>query len=202
METINTKIIVPDKCRFSFVHLMEKFAFDNTQEAKFSVRLLIPKTAKATLTLISQTVQAMMTDPKVKAKLGTMPAKKIIANMLHDGDDDAERYPEQAGCYYLNMSNTRPVDVRQVIGGQMVPVTDPTEIYSGCYGHASFNLFAYDRNGNKGISCSLNNVLKTEDGDSLGGTASRACDDFADLYPTAAAPAGENADMNDLLNIG
>ena len=197
MSELNTKIVTRKPCKWSFVHLMEPYAFDAADTPKYSVRLLIPKDDKETLGMITSTVKNMLTDPKVTAKLGNMNLKMALG-FLHDGDEtDLDKYPEQEGCFIINVSNTRPVDVRQVIAGKMVPVTDPTEIYSGCEGLVSFNLFAYN-NKKKGISCSLNNCVKTADGESLGGTSSKASDDFADVFPEGG---GADEDMSALLNI-
>ena len=54
-----------------------------------------------------------------------------------------------------------------------------SEVYSGVYGRASINFYAFNSNGNKGIACGLNNLQKLRDGEPLGGR-SRAEDDFAD----------------------
>ena len=61
------------------------------------------------------------------------------------------------------------------------PIIDKTEFYSGCYGHASISFYAFNSNGNKGIACGLNNLMKTRDGEPLGGR-NTAEDDFAGLY--------------------
>ena len=52
------------------------------------------------------------------------------------------------------------------------------EFYSGCWGKASVNFYAFNVK-NKGIACGLNNLLKLEDGDRLAG-ADSATNDFAD----------------------
>ena len=59
------------------------------------------------------------------------------------------------------------------------PILDTSELYSGIYGRASINFYAFNSNGNKGIACGLNNLQKLRDGEPLGGK-SRAEDDFAD----------------------
>ena len=59
------------------------------------------------------------------------------------------------------------------------PILDTSELYSGIYGRASINFYAFNTNGNKGIACGLNNLQKLRDGEPLGGK-SRAEDDFAD----------------------
>ena len=38
------------------------------------------------------------------------------------------------------------------------------EVYSGVYGRASINFYAFNSNGNKGIACGLNNLQKIRDG--------------------------------------
>ena len=59
------------------------------------------------------------------------------------------------------------------------PIIDRAEVYSGVYGRASINMYAFNTNGNKGIACGLNNLQKISDGEPLGGMT-RAADDFAD----------------------
>jgi hypothetical protein len=62
---------------------------------------------------------------------------------------------------------------------KLVEVTDEDEVYSGCYGVASVNFFAFNNAGNKGVAAGLNNVLKTKDGEYLGGRTS-AQSEFGD----------------------
>lgn len=37
-----------------------------------------------------------------------------------------------------------------------------SEVYSGVYGRASDNLYAFNSSGNKGIACGLNNLQKNK----------------------------------------
>ena len=53
-----------------------------------------------------------------------------------------------------------------------------SEVYSGVYGRASINFYAFNSNGNKGIACSLNSLQLIRAGEPLGGKAS-AESDFA-----------------------
>ena len=59
------------------------------------------------------------------------------------------------------------------------PILERSEVYSGVYGRASINFYAFNSNCNKGIACGLNNLQKISDGEPLGGKT-RAEDDFAD----------------------
>ena len=58
------------------------------------------------------------------------------------------------------------------------PVLTRSEVYSGVYGRASINLYAFNSNGNRGIACGLNNLQLIRSGEPLGGKAS-AESDFA-----------------------
>ena len=44
------------------------------------------------------------------------------------------------------------------------------------YGSPSINFYAFNSNGNRGISCGLNNLQKIRDGEPLGGKASAESD--------------------------
>ena len=66
----------------------------------------------------------------------------------------------------------------------MVEALDSEDIYSGCFGCASVNFFSYNTSGNTGVAAGLNNLIKTKDGDKLGGTHS-AESDFGDLIGDA-----------------
>jgi hypothetical protein len=83
---------------------------------------------------------------------------------------------ECKGHYVLNASSKNKPGV---VDAALQPIIEPTEFYSGCYGRASLNFFAYNQAGNRGIGCGLNNLQKLADGEPLGGK-SRPEDDFSD----------------------
>lgn len=77
--------------------------------------------------------------------------------------------------YFINANSaTAP----GIVDADRQPILERSEGYSGVYGRASINLYAFNSNGNKGIACGLNNLQKIRDGEPLGGKA-RAEDDFA-----------------------
>ena len=53
-------------------------------------------------------------------------------------------------------------------------------MYSGVWAIASVTFFAYDTNGNRGVACGLNNLMKFKDDEKLGGRVS-AETDFAEI---------------------
>ena len=85
---------------------------------------------------------------------------------------DDEAY---ANSYFLNANSTsRP----GIVDSDRNEIIDSSEVYSGVYGRASINFYAFNSNGNRGIACGLNNLQKIRDGEPLGGHTS-AAEDFA-----------------------
>ena len=164
---MSTKVIT-GKVRFSYCNLFQPRAAQEGAQPKYSVTLLIPKSDKATI----QKIKAAMDEAKTKY-LSSSNGKKLPANLkssLHDGDGErpngGEFSEECKGCYVITVSsNNKPV----IVHADKTPITEPSELYSGCYGRAIINFYVYDTNGNKGITAGLNGVMKLYDGEPLGG---------------------------------
>lgn len=179
-ETNGTRVVT-GKVRFSFVNVFEAKAFGEGQVPKYSVMLLIPKSDVGTIDRIKK-AQGAAVDKGLASKFGgKRPA--VVKTTLKDADVDtdqdgmifAEKWDYAKGHYILNVSSKiQP----QIVDADLNPIINPVEFYSGCYGRASINFFAYNNNGNKGISAGLNNLQKLEDGEPLGGITS-AEQDFA-----------------------
>lgn len=174
-----TKVIT-GKVRFSYTHLFEPQAPLGDGEPAYSVTLLIPKTDKATVEKIKQGIKDAREAFCTKNGANALPANPN--HTLKDGDgqrDNGEDFgPECKGCWVLPVrSKRKPV----VVDAFRNEITDPEEVYSGCYGRAAVNFYAYNKGLNKGISAGLLSVQKLHDGDRLGGAAGSA-DDFADDY--------------------
>ena len=94
---------------------------------------------------------------------------------LRDGDDEKPDDENYSGMMFLNASSVRRPGV---LGPDKNPIFEKDEFYSGCWGKASLNFYAFSVSGNKGVAAGLNNLIKLEEGDNLGGGASSAADDF------------------------
>lgn len=166
--------VVTGKVRLSYVHLFEPFSQNPDQPEKFSCVILIPKSDKATLRKIKAAQEAAAEAGKAKVFNGKIPAN--LKTTLHDGDEEAdlERNPEYEGHMYMSVSSkTKP----GIVDKDVNPILDSSEVYSGCFARVSINAFAYNTQGNRGVSFGLNHVQKLADGDFLGGR-SKAEDDF------------------------
>ena len=178
-KEVNSTKVVTGKVRFSYVNIFKARSFQQGQDEKYSICLLINKKDKATLSKIKAAIEAAKKQGIADKWGGKLPANLKLP--LRDGDaeraDEAEEY---TGMFFLNAnSNQKP----GIVDADLNEVLDPTEVYSGCYGRASINFFPFNSNGNKGIAVGLNNVQKVEDGEPLGASRASAEDDFADSRP-------------------
>lgn len=64
-----------------------------------------------------------------------------------------------------------------VLDSKKNKITDPSEVYSGCWGQASINFYPFDISGNRGIAVGLNGFMKGRDDEPLAG-AGNVMDDF------------------------
>lgn len=174
MENMNNATkVVTDEVRFSFLNVFEPKSINGSEE-KYSVSLLIPKTDTKTINAINRAVEAAK-----QSGIGKFGGKIPAVMKLPLRDGDAERPDDEvyAGHYFVNANCKQQPGLVYKNGQKII---DSTDLYSGCYGHASINFFAFNNNGNKGVACGLNHLMKTRDGEPLGGR-SKAEDDFAGL---------------------
>lgn len=162
--------------RFSYAAVFKPTAMNEGDTPKYSISLLIPKKDKKSLAKIKKAIKACMEDNKDSVFGGKI---KGLKNPLRDGDEEREDQEAYENMFFLNASSTRKP---QILDRDMDPITEEEDFYSGCYGRASLNFFAYNRNGNKGIGVGLNNLQKIKDGERLGGGATSAFDDFDDDF--------------------
>ncbi|MBC1605685.1 DUF2815 family protein [Listeria rocourtiae] len=172
--------VVTGKVRFSYAHVFEPWSGEEGQPAKYSVCLIIDKSDKKTIKAISKAIEELKTDEQALTKWGGKNGKapKNLKEPLRDGDEDREDMEEFEGTYFLNANSNR---APEIINKKGRILEDEEDFYSGCYGRASVDFYAYNNNGSKGIAVGLNNLLFLEDGEPLGGTRASAKDDFADL---------------------
>mgnify|MGYP000299728384 CR=1 FL=1 len=115
-------------------------------------------------------------EAKLKGNGRSVPALSVLKTPLRDGDAERPDDEAYANAYFVNANSaTAP----GIVDADRQPILDTSEVYSGVYGRASINFYAFNSNGNKGIACGLNNLQKVRDGEPLGGK-SRPEDDFAD----------------------
>ena len=169
-----TKVITGPKTRWSYANVWNPKSI-NGGTPKFSVSLIIPKSDKKTVDAIKAAIQAAYEEgeSKLKGNGKTVPALSVIKTPLRDGDAERPDDPVYADAYFINANSaTAP----GIVDADRNPVLTRSEVYSGVYGRASINLYAFNSNGNKGIACGLNNLQLIRPGEPLGGKASAEAD--------------------------
>lgn len=169
-QVVTTKVVT-GKVRFSYLHIWEPSSIGDSTELKYSASLIIPKSDKATLSKIKAAIAAATEQGKTSKFGGKIPAN--LKNPLRDGDVDRPDDEAYANSYFINANaKTKP----GIVDAARNPVMQQDEVYSGCFGKASVTFYAYDAKGNKGIAAGLNHIMKTEDGEPLGGRSSAESD--------------------------
>ena len=161
-------------CRLSYTHVFNRYNPDGDQaDGKYMTNVLIPKDEKETIEAINKAI-AEAKKQAIVSKWGGKEPKKLDMP-LRDGDEkDDENYE---GHLFVNAkSNTRP----GIVDCKKVPIVDEEEVYSGVWAIVSVTFFGYDKNGNKGVACGLNNIMKFKDDEHFGGRVS-AESDFGDV---------------------
>lgn len=172
-KVTETKVVF-GPCRLSYTHVFNKYNPDgDAADGKFMTVVLIPKTEKQTIKALEQAVEAA-TKSGITSKWGGREPKKLQLPLRDGEEKDDENF---SGHMFINAkSSTRP----GIVDKNKAPIVDEEEIYSGVWAIVSVTFYAYDTNGNRGIACGLNNIMKFKDDEHLGGRVS-AESDFADI---------------------
>jgi len=172
------KVITGKDTRWSYANVWEPKSI-NGGVPKFSVSLIIPKSDKKTIEAIKKAIQAAYKEgeAKLKGNSRSVPPLESIKTPLRDGDTERPDDEAYANSFFLNANSTTQPGI---VDANVQPILTRSEVYSGVYGRASINFYAFNSNGNRGIACGLNNLQKIRDGEPLGSRTS-AEDDFADF---------------------
>lgn len=182
MAKINGTKVTTNEVRMSYAQVFEPAMAPGATEAKYSISLLIPKSDTETIKAVEQGIAAAQ-QAGVEKFGKKFPAKPKTT--FRDGDEERPDDPAYKDHMFLNCtSKSKPGIIKKAPAGsgvRFIEVTDESEFYSGCYGKAVINFFAYDAQGSKGVSAGLNNLMFTRDGEAFAGK-NNAEDDFADEF--------------------
>jgi len=168
--------LVTDKTpvRFSYAHVHEPQSMVEGGVKKYSVCVLIPKTNTEQIAKINAAINAAL-EEGIKKLGGKIPT--VFKNPLRDGDLERPDNEECVGMMFFNANSTNPPGL---FDAERNAIMDANEFYSGCYGRASVDFYAYNYNGTKGVAVGLNRLQKLEEGERLSGDSGSAESDFGD----------------------
>jgi len=151
--------------RVSFPSVFEPKGYNGGPE-KYSVVMLFD--SDADLTAMKTILREAATE-----KWGTkLPPN--LRNAFRDGKEKSELQGYGEGVTFATASSKqKPGLVDQAVQ----QIMDRGEFYAGCYARATVTAFAYDQQGNRGVSFGLGNLQKVKDGERFDGRTN-AEDDF------------------------
>ena len=169
-----TKVITGPETRWSYANVWDPKAIDGGKP-NYSISLIVSKDDTETVEAIKKAIQAAYEEgaAKLKGNGKTVPPLSAIKNPLRDGDIEKPDDEAYANAYFINANSASQPGI---VDANVQPIINRSEVYSGVYGRASINFYAFNVNGNRGIACGLNNLQKIRDGEPLGGKASAASD--------------------------
>jgi hypothetical protein len=153
--------------RFSYAHVWEPYTPPTGGDPKYSVTMLIPKSDANTLNLIMAKIEEAKTEGASAKWSGKIPA--MLRLPIYDGDGprpSGELFGEECRGHYVLTAKSSSAP--SVVDAGCQPILNKADFYSGCYGYASINFFAYNQ-GSNGVGCGLNHVMKKQDGEPLAG---------------------------------
>lgn len=162
-ESKSGNIITP-KARMSYPHLFRAQGMDGS-EPKFSLSLLIP--GASDIVRLKQAAEAMAKE-KWPNGVKNLRSPFLDAEEKDDGD-------HAKGMVLIRASSKQKPGLVDARGNN---VEDEAEVYAGRWCVASLRCFAYDRNGNRGVSFGLQNVQLLDHDEPIGGGRVRAEDEF------------------------
>ena len=159
------------KARLSWPNLFEPRLNELSGKVEYSCQLIIDKDDPG---LAKMKAAAEAASEK---KWGAKPPQNL-RSPFRDGDVEKPDSEDYAGKVFINLkSNQKP----GVVDESVDPIIDSSDLMAGDWVRVTYNAYAYDMKGNKGVAFGLNNVQRVAKGDALQGSRARAEDEFAAL---------------------
>lgn len=154
--------------RVSYPSVIEPKYDELAKADVYEVTLMFPKNGKE--------IDTVLTAIKKAETLTTLDTTNPEwKSPIVDGDSKADSNPELAGHWSVKFKSKAEYKPR-VVGllkdkdGKLLEITDPAEIYGGCYGRVAFTAFCYKSGKNVGTSLSLSMFQKIKEGEPFGGS--------------------------------
>ena len=116
---------------------------------------------------------------------------------------DGTPYGPECKGHWVITASRRPEDGKPWVCDISNPSVElaPQDAYSGMYARCTIHFFGYNTAGKKGVGCSLDGVMKTRDGESLGGAVKPTANEFAQFAQAAQAAADAQPRINPLTGL-
>jgi hypothetical protein len=204
-----TENIITVPFRLAFPEVFEPKAMKGSTNAKFSITMLFPKDGSSLipampgngvlelrkLALVATKEKWGEDKAKWPANLKSVDFKNYVSPTGKDGwplrDGDMFDWDGFPGCIFTRASSQFQPGL---VNSKLQPVINKSDVYGGLICRAQINAYAYDSNGNKGVTFGLNNLqILKDDGTIYGGRQNPAgvFDAFGEPGTTAAGSSEE-----------
>lgn len=165
------RMITP-KFRVSYPHVFKAQAPKPGDKLKYSITMLFPKDSKMEGTSPDgepRTIAAVIRNAKI-AKFGSKENWPVdLLSPVTDGDDPKHATKDGYKGHWVIKATTNEDTRPGVVDENMVPISESSQFYPGCYARAYVYAYVYEYMGKQGVSFILDHVQKMSDGKAFGG---------------------------------
>jgi hypothetical protein len=168
------RLITP-KFRVSYPHVFKPQAPKPGDKLKYSITMLFDKSTDLMGVAPGpeakpRSLQAVIRNAKV---LEFGPNKETwpeeLISPVTDGDDPKFADKDGYKGHWVIKATTNEDQRPSVVDADMNPITEPSELYPGCYARAYVYAYVWEYMGKQGVGFILDHVQKLGDGKSFGG---------------------------------
>ena len=106
------------------------------------------------------TAMKALMKPAAEKKFGAAVPKGLRNPFRDAAEREGDYEGFEAGMTFINLSSKfQP----RIVDEKVQPIINQKDFYSGCWARATVNAFAYDTDGNKGVSFGVNDIQKIRD---------------------------------------
>lgn len=157
------RVLTPE-FRVSYPHVFKAQAIKPTDKPKYSITMLFSKDSDL------GPIKEALKQAKI-AKFG--PDKSQWPEELESPvvDGDAPKHADKEGYkgHWAIKASTNEDQRPGVVDENVVPITDQSKFYPGCYARAYIYAYVWEYMGKQGVGFILDHVQKLRDGKSFGG---------------------------------
>lgn len=148
------------------------FIFEANQKGKYGVCILLEDNdpqLKVIEAEIEKAIKKGIADGKfTEAQTKGGSFKRAIRNGTEEAKT-GERPGHYTGHMFINANSP---GAPGIVGPDTNPLMSKEGVWSGSYFNVDVNFFSFNRDGNKGIGCGLNNIMFVKEGERLDGRQS------------------------------
>ena len=168
-KSARSEVFIVENAILSYPHLFKPQMAQGATVPKYSAALLVDEaTAQRVYAEAQKVAGEAFVNGEQNLPQFRWPVTKAADKMNQKGVFLYRDNPRTADKYLIN-ANASEDYPPQVVDQNRQRVVDRGQIYAGCIVAAGIQLFSYNTAGNVGIGVGLSAVMKTADGEALGG---------------------------------